>query len=142
MTEKQNEKVTDYKIICFGEPTISEITVKSGANAGKKTKVLSTRAFHPVSERISDGKFESKEPLWFDLKFYHEKADLIADFFKDGLAMRISGEIKLREWTGKDQKVYQSNDLIAYTLAIELMQKGLKSIVFEKPIGKKNEQHE
>lgn len=139
MTDKNNEKISDYKVICFGESSVSEITIKTGASAGKKTKVLSTRAFHPVSVKKEDGQFENKDPIWFDLKFYQENADLAASFLKDGLALRVSGEIKKRSWTGKDQKTHLSMDLTAYSLAIDVMQKGLKSIVFEKPIGKKHE---
>ena len=133
----QNEKVSDYRVICFGEPKITGIVPKSGANAGKEIKVLSMRAFHPVSVRKEDGTFEEKESLWFDLKLFDDSAELLSGFLKDGLVLRVSGEIKKRTWQGKDGREHESADLNLYSLAVDLKQRGLKGIVFEKPQVKK-----
>lgn len=134
---EQNEKVSDYRVICFGEPKVSSIVPKSGANAGKEIKVLSMRAFHPVAVRKEDGTFEEKESLWFDLKLFDDNSDLLSGFLKDGLVLRVSGEVKKRTWQGKDGKEHESADLNLYSLAVDLKQRGLKGIVFEKPQIKK-----
>ena len=133
---EQNEKVSDYRVLCYGEATIQVITPKNGTNAGKDVKVLTSRVFHPVSVRNNDGTFTEQEPIWYDLKLFDNSVDLLKDFFKDGLVLRVSGEIKKRSWVGKDGKERHGADLMAYTVAIDIKQRGLKSVVFEKPIKK------
>lgn len=137
MTE-QNEKVSDHRVICYGEASVQIIVPKSGINAGKETPVLSMKAFHPVNVRKEDGTFDEKEPIWYDMKLYDSNAKLISSFLKDGLVLRVSGEVKPRTWTGRDGQERQSKDLILYSLAIDIKQRGLKTVVFEKPLKKEN----
>lgn len=134
---EQKERVSDYRVICYGEPKISSIVPKSGPNAGHEVKVLTVRGYHPVSEKQADGTFEEKESLWFDLKLFDDNAELLSGFLKDGLVLRVSGEIKKRTWQGKDGKEHESADLNLYSLAVDLKQRGLKGIFYEKPLVKK-----
>lgn len=131
--KERSEAVSDYRVILYGEPAVQTVTPKSGINAGKEIKVLTVRAYHPVSVRKNDGTFEEKDPLWLDLKLFDNNADHIKELLKDGLVLRVSGEIKTRPWTGKDGKVRESSDLMLHSLAVDLKQRGLKGLNFEKP---------
>ena len=133
----KNEKVSDFRIICYGEHVVQKITPKSGDNAGKEVTVLTIRGFHPVNIRKDDGTFEEQDPKWFDLKLFDNNAELLSTFFKDGIVLRVSGEIKDKVWTGKDGKERNSSEITLYSVAIDIKQKGLKGIMFEKPIKQK-----
>ena len=130
---EQKEKVSDYRVICYGEPKVSSIVPKSGPNAGQEVKVLTVRGYHPVSERQEDGTFKQKDPVWHDLKLFHQNADLAASLIKDGLALRVSGALQDHAFTGKDGKEHHSSVLTLNSLSVDLMQRGLKGLDFEKP---------
>lgn len=121
---EQKERVSDYRVICYGEPKISSIVPKSGPNAGHEVKVLTVRGYHPVSEKQADGTFKQKDPVWHDLKLFNQSADLVAPLIKDGMALRVSGSLQDHAFTGKN------------SLSVDLMQRGLKSLDFEKPSKK------
>ena len=59
MSDVKNEnRVSDLRVVCYGEASIKKILPKSGNNAGKEITVLSMRAYHPKSVRKPDGTFD------------------------------------------------------------------------------------
>ncbi len=134
MSDKKT--ASDLRVICHGEPQIKTITPKSGTNEGKEVSVLCFRAYHPVAEKQQDGSFNSKDPEWYSLQLFDNKAQEIGKFIKDGLVLRVSGEVKEREYTDKNGQKQIGRDLNVYSLAVDLKQRGLKNIDFQKPASK------
>lgn len=133
---EQKERVSDYRVICYGDPKVSSIVPKSGPNAGHEVKVLTVRGYHLVSEKQADGSFKQKDSIWHDLKLFNQNADLVSTLIKDGMAIRVSGSLQAHTFTGKDGKEYHNSVLTLNSLSVDLMQRGLKSLDFEKPTKK------
>lgn len=133
-------RVSDHRVIIYGKPKVETIIPKGGTNAGKEIKVLTVRGYHPTAERLPDGSFKEKDPVWYDMKLYEREAELIRPFLKDGLALRVSGAVKTHTWTDKDGKERQGNEISLSSVAVDLKQRGLKGIDFEKPVRKEKEQ--
>lgn len=137
MSDVKNEsRVSDLRVVCYGEASIKKILPKSGVNAGKEITVLSMRAYHPKSVRKPDGTFDLQETEWYTLQLFDDKAALIKSFLKDGLVLRVSGEVKTRKYQDKNGKEQIASDLTLYSIAVDLKQRGLLSIGFEKPLKK------
>ena len=60
----------------------------------------------------------------------------MAPLIKDGMALRVSGSLQDHAFTGKDGKEHHSSILTLNSLSVDLMQRGLKSLDFEKPVKK------
>lgn len=133
-------RVSDHRVIIYGEPKVETITPRSGPNAGKQVNVLTVRGYHPTAERLPDGTFKEKDPVWYDLKLYDREAEMIKPFLKDGLALRVGGSVRTHAWTGKDGKERQDAEISLYSVAVDLKQRGLKGIDFEKPVRKEKTQ--
>ena len=133
-------RVSDHRVIIYGEPKVETITPKTGPNAGRQVNVLTVRGYHPTAERQPDGSFKEKDPLWYDLRLYDQHAQQIKSFLKDGMALRVSGSVKTHTWTGKDGKERQGTEIALSSVAVDLKQRGLKGIDFEKPVKKEKTQ--
>lgn len=133
-------RVSDHRVIIYGEPKMETITPRSGPNAGKEVNVLTVRGYHPTAERLPDGSFKEKEPVWYDMKLYDREAEMIKPFLKDGLALRVAGAVRTHTWTGRDGKERQGQEISLSSVSVDLKQRGLKGIDFEKPVRKEKTQ--
>ena len=131
----EGQKISDHKVVIYGQPEIKTITVKNGDKAGQQLNVVSCRAYHPNIVRKDDGSFERKEPTWYRMQYYgKEDAAIVGKFLTDGLALRATGYVREISYQDKDGNTQTAKELTADNLSIEILQKGLKSVVFEKPV--------
>lgn len=131
---KDQNRLSDARVVVYGEPQVKTVTPHSGPNAGKEVDVLSVRVRQDHAERLPDGTWEKKDSDWFDLQSYNPHAKELAAMLKDGMALRVSGIVQEREYTGKDGQQHQAKSIAANSLAIDMLQPGLKGVTFEKPI--------
>lgn len=131
----EGQKLSDHKVVIYGQPEMKTITVKNGEKAGQQLNVISCKAYHPNIVRKEDGTFERKDPTWYRMQYYgKEDAAIVGKFLTDGLALRVTGYVKDVNYQDKEGKTQTAKELTADNIAIEILQKGLKSVVFEKPV--------
>lgn len=131
----EGQKISDHKVVVYGQPEIKTITVKNGEKVGQQLNVVSCRAYHPNIVRKEDGTFERKEATWYRMQYYgKEDAAIVGKFLTDGLALRATGYVRDITYQDKDGNTQTVKELTADNLSIEILQKGLKSVIFEKPV--------
>lgn len=133
MTENLNRPMAnDMRVVVYGEPNVSTITPKTGDNAGKQIDVLNINVYKPNSARQPDGSWKQLDSDWYKLQLFSEHAKEISPLIKDGLALRVSGLIKENTFQGKDGQTKTSKNIVVNNIAVDLLQRGIKGIDFEK----------
>ena len=133
MTENLNRPMAnDLRVIVYGEPNIATITPKSGENAGKQIDVLNINVYKPNASKQPDGSWKQMDSDWYKLQLFSEHAKEISPLIKDGLALRVSGLIKENTFQGKDGQTKTSKNIVVNNIAVDLLQRGIKGIDFEK----------
>lgn len=134
MADKENRNfVSDYRVIVSSEPKVNTIQPKSGEMAGKNVDVLNVDVYKQHAEKQQDGSWKKLANEFFKLELYSAAAKSIAPMLVAGLALRVAGEIKEHEYQGKDGTTKVAKSLVANSIGIDLLQKGLNSIDFTKP---------
>ena len=137
MSDLQN-RAQDLRVVVYGEPSVSTITPKSGENAGKQVDVLNLNVYKPKAEKDQDGKWKKLDPDFFKLQLFSEHAKAIAPLLKDGLALRVSGLIKEDSFQGRDGQQKIAKSILVNNIAIDLLQRGINAIDFQKPMKLEN----
>ncbi|GAB1825341.1 hypothetical protein [uncultured Turicimonas sp.] len=115
-------------IVVYKEATVSQIVPKSGPRAGQKTSVVEFKAYKPEFEKKADGTFEKKDSKFFTVQYYGSEvsAKRIAAGIKEGMTLEVRGELREKQFTGKDGKTMTENVIGAKGIAVSLNQPGLE----------------
>ena len=127
---EQNAVVTDFRLVVYGKAEKRTITIKNGENAGKTKDLLQFRAFH--SEPVDK---ESKQftSTWYDVNCFQDNSFYLVDHICDGLVLYVTGQVKTSQYTAKDGSLRENQTINAKKIYLDLLQRGLKSITFERP---------
>lgn len=125
-------KINDFRVIVYGDTKVNSIVPKSGVNAGKNIDVLTLEVYKPKAEKQPDGSWKKLDSEFYKIELYSQYASTVASMITSGIALRVSGTIKESEYTNKEGEKKTSKTIVADSLAVDLLQKGLKEIKFEK----------
>ena len=125
-------KINDFRVIVYGDTKVNSIVPKSGVNAGKNIDVLTLDVYKPKAEKQPDGSWKKLDSEFYKIELYSQYASTVTSMITSGIALRVSGTIKESEYTNKEGEKKTSKTIVADSLAVDLLQKGLKEIKFEK----------
>lgn len=88
---------------------------------GKDCEIRTTPkgdAVTSFSAAMNSGYGDKKVTTWVNCTLWGKQADALAPYLKKGTKVAVSGEVELREWTGKDGGTGKSLELRVSSLTL------------------------